>query len=123
MSDAHKTQRIAELNDALRSNAGLLTPKGNGKQKGLIIITRGIVELPILKQAEIMASVRRFDGFSEDNDPYGEHDFGAFDVESVGKVFWKIDYYADDQCRWGSEDPSDPDKCFRVLTVMLAEEY
>ncbi|MEZ5367545.1 MAG: DUF3768 domain-containing protein [Bryobacterales bacterium] len=112
MSDARKTQRIARAERRSAVQYGTSDAERQWEVKRLIIITRSIVELPILKQAEIMASVRRFDGFSEDNDPYGEHDFGAFDVESVGKVFWKIDYYADDQCRWGSEDPSDPEKCF-----------
>jgi hypothetical protein len=31
----------------------------------------------------------------EDNDPHGEHDFGAFEHEGQ-RIFWKIDYYAPD---------------------------
>jgi Protein of unknown function (DUF3768) len=59
--------------------------------------------------------------FIEDNDPHGEHDFGSFEIEGR-KLFFKIDYY-DKDMRFGSEDPSDPSKTARVLTLMLAEEY
>jgi hypothetical protein len=41
---------------------------------------------------EIFVKVRDFVDFTEDNDPYGEHDFGSFTVSGV-KIFWKIDYY------------------------------
>ena len=61
--------------------------------------------------------------FTEDNDPYGERDFGAITRDSGGKVFWKVDCYADASCSAGAEDPVDPDKSYRLLTVMLAEEY
>jgi hypothetical protein len=74
-------------------------------------------------QINIWGQVSEFDSFTEDNDPHGEHDFGAFDVEDVGKIFWKIDYYADKTCESGSVNPSDTAQCFRVLTIMLAEEY
>lgn len=123
MSAPSSAKRIAELNDQLRTRAGILVANGAGNPKGLIVITRGIVELGVERQCEILNRVRSFDEFTEDNDPYGEHDFGSIDVAGVGKVFWKIDYYADQTCRYGSEDPADPDRTFRVLTTMLAEEY
>jgi len=72
---------------------------------------------------QIFLDVTQFEDFSEDNDPYGEHDFGAFDHPEAGKVFWKIDCYADSACEWGSEHPHDPERSYRVLTIMLASEY
>jgi hypothetical protein len=72
-------------------------------------------------KAEAVVQVAAFSDFTSDNDPHGEHDFGSFTL--VGrKFFWKIDYY-DERCEFGSEDPSDPEKTIRVLTIMLAEEY
>ena len=62
-----------------------------------------------------------FDAFTEDNDPHGEHDFGAFD-HAGHRIFWKIDYY-DQSLEFGSENPADPAKTTRVLTIMLADEY
>ncbi len=62
-----------------------------------------------------------FDSFTEDNDPHGKHDFGAFEHEGK-RVFWKIDYYAPDM-EHGSENPADPKQTVRVLTIMLASEY
>lgn len=69
--------------------------------------------------SEVVSKVRSFSEFSEDNDPYGEHDFGSFELDG-NKLFWKIDYY--DQNKSGFCDPLSND-CHRVLTVMLAEEY
>ena len=83
--------------------------------------TAGVIALgdEFLKRA--LAAVKRFSEFSEDNDPYGEHDFGSVAIDGHN-VFWKIDYY-DRQLEFGSPDPSDPAVTIRVLTVMLAEEY
>jgi hypothetical protein len=103
--------RIRELNDAFRR-----TLRG-----GRAMMTSGVDELPDCVKAEALVQVAHFSDFTADNDPHGEHDFGSFGL--VGrKFFWKIDYY-DKHCEFGSEDPSDPEKTTRVLTIMLAEEY
>ena len=118
----HEAKQIAELNDLFRS--GFFVPTfGPRPVPGRIVCTSGIAALPPETQICIWAKVSNFDAFTEDNDPRGEHDFGAFDFESAGKIFWKIDYYADRSCAFGSEDPSDTSRCFRVLTIMLASEY
>jgi hypothetical protein len=80
-------------------------------------ITRGIQAMPNV--LEIIDSVRLFNNFTEENDPYGEHDFGSFEI-LANTILWKIDYYNQDLSGWC--DPLSPD-CNRVLTIMLAEEY
>ena len=59
--------------------------------------------------------------FTEDNDPYGEHDFGTFTLDDA-ELNWKIDYY-DNELKWGSANPADLDVTRRVLTILLVEEY
>ncbi|SRR6266540_1770543 len=96
---------IAKKNDAFRRS-------GFG-----VTVTPGVQVLEDL--GGLIDEIRRFKEFTEDNDPYGEHDFGS--LEWYGqKVFWKIDYY--DQTLEYGEDPLSLD-CRRVLTVMLASEY
>ena len=103
---------IAGLNDLLRTT--FLT--------GRVVMTEGVRALPAHVREEIITKVRAFDDFAEDNDPHGERDFGAFDQAGAGRVFWKIDYY-DLSLTKGNEDPADPKRTARVLTIMLAEEY
>ena len=104
---AHEiSAKIAELNDAHRRSMQGCT------------VTRGVVALGAAVN-EIFVGVRDFAEFTEDNDPYGEHDFGSLTVAGQ-KVFWKIDYYDEDLKHWC--DPLDPD-CNRVLTIMTSEEY
>lgn len=105
-------KKIAELNDHLR-----ITFVFGGK----ILMTQGISALPPEDKDAILYKVRTFDTFTEDNDPYGEHDFGSFDHKGQ-KIFWKIDYYAPDM-KHGSENPADSSQTVRVLTIMLASEY
>src|ERR1700694_363276 len=103
--------KIALLNDAFR------TTFSGGK----VMMTSGVNELPDCVKAEALVQVTTFSEFPADNDPHAEHDFGSFNL--VGrKFFWKIDYY-DERCEFGSDDPADPEKTTRVLTVMLAGEY
>ena len=78
-------------------------------------------ELPLDVKAQALLTVKAFSEFTRDNDPYGEHDF--VNIEHDGeKYFAKLDYYAADM-EGGSEDPSDPSKTVRVLTIMRAHEY
>ena len=102
---------VRKLNDAFRTQG----------QGGRIVITRGVHEKGAGFVARALERVRTFDAFTEETDPYGEHDFGSFELDGE-KLYWKIDCY-DKEMRYGSEDPSDPDKTTRVLTILLAEEY
>ena len=111
MSDAIHRARIRALNDAFRTTfAG-----------GRVMLTPGVDELPSDARAMAIRKVATFDAFTPDNNPHGEHDFGAFDFAGH-KFFWKIDYYTPD-LQGGSEDPGDPAITTRVLTIMLASEY
>jgi hypothetical protein len=111
-SNSERAQRIAALNDAFRKGS----PAG-----GRVFMTAGVDAKGPAFVAAALAKVRSFDAFTADNDPHGEHDFGSFEIAGR-KFFWKIDYY-DCSLKYGSEDPSDPDRTTRVLTIMLAEEY
>lgn len=88
---------------------------------GRVLVTAGVNDRGPEFVARALATVASFDDFTKKNDPYGEHDFGAFSLEGH-KLFWKLDYY-NTSGEMGSEDPSDPEVTLRVLTVMLAEEY
>jgi hypothetical protein len=104
--------KIAELNDQFRKH-----DIGNGR----VMVTRSVRQLGPAFEIAAAQKVRAFDTFTEDNDPYGEHDFGGFELEGH-TVFFKFAYY-DLTLEHGSEDPSDPEKTCRVLTIMLAEDY
>ena len=103
--------RIRRLNDRFRRS-------GLG---GDILITPGIQSLGEATMRTVATKVAEFDEFDHENDPHGEHDFGAFDQDGQ-RIFWKIDYYRPDMMS-GSEDPSDMEATHRVLTIMLASEY
>ncbi len=109
MSDNTKIQ---QLNDAFRTSL----------RGGKVVITQGVEALPDSQQREIFGKIRVYDNFTEDNDPYGEHDFGSLEIDNH-KIFWKIDYYAKDDFARGSENSADPEQTTRLLTVMLASEY
>ena len=88
---------------------------------GAVMITAGVEAMPLEQRRSLLAKVRAFEAFSEDNDPHGEHDFGAVDEAGV-RYFWKVDCY-DRATEFGSPDPADPGVTTRVLTIMRADEY
>ena len=104
-------ERIRQLNDELRTT-------GCG---GKTYLTRGIIAEGSDFIAKATAAVRAFDAFSDDNDPWQEHDCATLDVDGE-PVMFKIGYY-DLDLEYGSPDPADPSPTRRVLTIMLAEEY
>ena len=108
MPDAAK---IAALNDRARQ----------GKDHCRIMLTRGVLACDPITVAELMIAVEEFDNFTSNNDPYGEHDFGAITLEGI-TFFWKMDYW-DCDLQMHSPDPTDTNVTTRVLTIMLADEY
>ena len=94
----------AAENDAIRA---MLPGTAPGNR---FVATRGVAALGAGGLLRAALEVREFDTFTEDNDPYGEHDFGAFELDGQ-KLFWKIAFYD------GQEG------IHKLLTIMLAEEY
>ena len=113
LTDNQSRERIRDLNDRFRKT---LDPT-----LGRMLLTAAVDALPSDVRAKAIRTVATFDVFSADNDPHGEHDFGSFEL-CDDKFFWKLDYY-DRNLEFGSDDPADPSKTTRVLTLMLAEEY
>ncbi len=110
-TDPKVTEKIRQLNDEFRRT-------GTG---GVTTITMGVHELGSKAVTEIRKAVSTFTGFSKDNDPHGEHDFG--NISYNGRmVFWKIDYY-DEDIAYESPDPTDPEVKIRVMTILLSTEY
>ena len=111
MNNQDQSAAIRALNDAFRTSL----------QGGAVMLTAGIVALSAETQARILDAVQTFDSFTDDNDPWQEHDFGSLDIDGE-RIFFKIDYY-DPTRAMHSEDPADHSKTERVMTIMLASEY
>lgn len=109
MSDTPlKTARIRELNDQLRRH-------GVG---GRVVITRGVHALGTEEMCRIVAAVAEFENFTEDNDPWGEHDCAVLTVAGR-RIIFKVDLYEDPEVKGADGQPATT----RVLTIMLAEEW
>lgn len=128
MHSTDQLDTIRRLNDAARSHPGTAS---------IANVTIGFQALPDADRFAALAAIVSFSRFDGDNDPYGEHDFGAVyrlasgrwtqdrpseDKEISETVFWKVDYY-DATLTYGSEAPWDEQQTKRVLTIMLASEY
>ena len=108
MSDTSPIKAGPELNDQLRSKASA-------------VVQHPGIQAPVRTVRDVLTAVARFDDFSEDNDPWGEHDCAVLTVDGR-RIIFKIDYF-DRDLRCHSPDASDPAVTERVRTVMLSEEY
>ena len=113
------SEQIRNLNDTFRK----LEPfEAQVQGLGRWVLTRGVSALISREGGQALVKrVQTFNEFTEGDDPYGEHDFMAFDFMG-SRVLAKIDYY-DKKMEYGSEDPADASKTTRVLTLMLSCEY
>lgn len=117
-ADIDKAKVIREQNDRVR--------QGDTSIPARVFCTDGVTRLVQDEDGGVAFGalfevVKAFDQFDENNDPYAEHDFGAFEFMGE-RLFWKFDYYTPD-LKGGSPDPSDLKQTVRVLTIMLACEY
>ena len=117
MTDIERAS-LACLNDQFRRNP-------TGGIPGCLIATEGILGLlgcDRRRTSEMYALVASYSDFSEDNDPHQEHDFGSF-VFNDNNCLWKIEYFTDRNCTHNATLPQDAESCYRVLTIMLKDEY
>lgn len=66
-----KTETIRTLNDQLRQNFS----------EGTAVMTCGVAALGAEAVARIVKTIAIYDDFCHANDPYQEHDFGAFEAD------------------------------------------
>lgn len=114
-SPTFNTEQIRTLNDSMRRNIF------NPTEFGDVILTAGVGALSDTDRFSLIDEVRCFEDFTEENDPHGEHDFGAINFKGE-RYFWKIDYY-DTDLEYHSQNPTDQKLTRRVLTIMRADEY
>jgi Protein of unknown function (DUF3768) len=105
----HRITRIRDLNDAFRQ-----TFRG-----GTIWLTEAVTALPEAEKRAVLKKVQTCARF-DNSDSLGEHE--RVSVEHLGQQYVaRIDYYSLD-LRRGSDDPADPSRTVRVLTIMRADE-
>lgn len=108
------SDKIRQLNDEFRTNLFK-------RSENFLCLSQMFSALSISKQLQILDKVAKFNDFTEENDPYGEHDFGKVSMDGQD-YFFKIDYY-DNDLKYGSPNPADQTKTIRVLTIMQASEW
>lgn len=106
-----QTAKVAELNDLVRKDM-----KG-----GKWVRTQGVMATQY-DGPGLYAMVARFEDFTEANNPHGERDMGIIQLSDTS-IMWKIDVYENTECEYGADEPWNPDASYRVLTLLLPEEY
>lgn len=116
-----RVQQIAALNDAMRAEINY--PTGNNH----IVMTTVVAAIVgdtakwtgFKRMREVFRLVRDHDASADEHNPF--HDAGDFEWNGH-RLFWKIDCF-DLTGNYMSENPSDPAKTKRVLTIGHTEEW
>ena len=100
---------IRRLNDAmLRTFTG-----------GRVMLTAGVAALPDAMRIEALAAVQAFDPFDADDDPGGEHEFGAVEIGNL-ELYCKIEYY-DRNLKFTFPDPVNTGVKNQTLLLTMSE--
>jgi hypothetical protein len=123
---SNQTDHIRRLNDMARTLPQIVNATWvmtNGVQR----LLAGNDDSPagiVVARDRVMAlghAVASYSDWSDGNDPYGEHDFGAFLLFGE-RLYFKVDYYHPEHDTMAPV-PGNVELCRRVLTIMLAQEY
>lgn len=123
MDEQERARIVAQQNDTFRQ--WWIEGVGELSVPGRVFMTQGVhglLEETNKLTRDLLPLVGRYADFSADNDPWGERDFGIFNFEGE-RLYWKIDLFSDETMRAGSEEPTNLAKTYRVLTIMLQQEY
>ncbi|QUG90790.1 DUF3768 domain-containing protein [Pseudomonas putida] len=113
---------IQQKNDNFRKNLIQIATQ-NQKHLYPTPLVQHLYKTDIEQFCRLLDYTMTYKGFNDDNDPWNEHDMAFFEFEGE-RYFFKFDYY-DANFKGGveEEDRMNDDKCKRVLTIGLAEEY
>ena len=117
---AERAKTIAQHNDRFRN-----TWAADFTISGQIVMTQAVAALCPAWMVRMMQAIQHFDDFTEDNDPYGDHSFGAVEItigDDTKTIWFKIDLY-DLNLEYGAEDPTDLDQTKRVMTILFPSDY
>jgi hypothetical protein len=120
------SDEIRRLNDLTRTVPETVNATWT-MTRGVVLLLAGEGESPestaqaVQRFSALRAAMANFSDWPDDNDPYGEHDFGALCLFEE-KLFFKIDYYHPEHDSHAPV-PANIELCRRVLTIMRADEY
>jgi hypothetical protein len=111
----YTAEQLARMNDAARMS--MIIHKTNvlvDKIMCRFVLTSTVADLPIDKLETLLHEVGKFNSFTPENDPHGEHDFGKVELDG-NRYFFKFDYYDASIRAFGHEN--------HVMTIMAASDY
>lgn len=122
-----RSQKIAALNDQLRASLmGAAAPHPRQTVMVAGVLAPELQDMTgharTLKETAILKAISE-QSFEEGNDPYGERDYGSFEIAGEPeRLYWKVDYY-DHALTEHSPDATNPAVTHYVLTIAYLRDY